>query len=240
MAARPTPKKSTLAGRSVVAPSTPSPSTDTMTQQRPAADPPKPAQQKPEPEAKSNPGPEKKPAQEETSTKPTASKSTTPAAEKPEPTASTSTSTKRQGTKGSTPTPPAGTVRAGIYFGGDEFEAAKASYLADWENGGEEDTFTRWIAAAIIAHARRSPKKRAELARPKSQVVNGVQRTFNLPEDSVRRMREAIVEDGKAGRWTSDSAWCADAITIAVHEARERNGGTLPTPPARLPNRLKR
>lgn len=240
MAARPTPKKSTLAGRSVVAPSTPSPSTDTMTQQRPAADPPKPAPQTPEPEAKvkPNPGPEKKPAADETAAKAEASKSTPAAAEKPESTGPTST--KPQGTKGTTPTPPADTVRAGIYFGGDEFEAAKASYLADWENGGEEDTFTRWIAAAIIAHARRTPKKRAELARPKSKVVNGVQRTFNLPEDSVRRMREAIIEDGKAGRWPSDSAWCADAITIAVNEARERNGGTLPTPPARLPNRLKR
>lgn len=239
MAARPTPKKSTLAGRSVVAPSTPSPApkTDTVTQQRPAADPPKTTPTKPEPETeakvKPNPGPEKKPTQDEAPTK-----NSEVAGEKPE--ATGKSSTKPQGTKGATPTPPAGTVRAGIYFGGDEFEAAKASYLADWENGGEEDTFTRWVAAAIITHARRSPKQRAALARPKSQVVNGVQRTFNLPEDSVRRMREAIVEDGKAGRWSSDSAWCADAITIAVNEARERNGGTLPTPPARLPNRLKR
>ena len=56
----------------------------------------------------------------------------------------------------------------------------------------------------------------------------------------MQRMRSAITADQQAGRWPSDSAWSAEAIALAVDEARKANGGTLPTPPARLPNRLVR
>lgn len=233
--ARPTPKKSTLSGRSVVAPSTPSPApaADTLTQERPAPAQPAPA-----------PAEQPKPASEATTQTVAPASEPTPTKPKSEPKSQSRRPAKAKGTKSTpakAPTPPAGTTRAGIYFEAEEFEAAKAAYLADWQNGGEQDTFTRWIAAAIITHARRTPKQRAQLAQPENRVlVNGVQRTFNLPEDAVQRMREAIIADGQAGRWPSDSAWCADAVAAAVNAARERNGGTLPTPPSRLPNRLKR
>ena len=39
------------------------------------------------------------------------------------------------------------TARLGIYLTPAEFDDAKAAYLADWTNGGEADSFARWIAA---------------------------------------------------------------------------------------------
>ncbi|WP_029212129.1 hypothetical protein [Arsenicicoccus bolidensis] len=134
------------------------------------------------------------------------------------------------------------TVRLGIYLTPDEFNQAKAGYLADWTNGGQADSFARWIAAAISAYAAKTPEQRAEHATPKgrAQERTGAARSFSIPTATVERMRAAITADRQAGRWPSDSAWCGEALQEAVAAALSRNGGTLPTPPPRLPNRLVR
>lgn len=134
------------------------------------------------------------------------------------------------------------TARLGIYLTPDEFNDARASYLADWANGGDADTFARWIAGALDHHAARTAKQRAarDRLRGRSDERTGSTRSFSIPTSSMQRMRAAITADQQAGRWPSDSAWCAEAIALAVDEARTANGGTLPTPPARLPNRLVR
>lgn len=133
------------------------------------------------------------------------------------------------------------TARLGIYLTPQEFEDAKAAYLADWTNGGEADTFARWIAAAIETYAARTPKQRAT-AQPRGRADErtGSTRSFAIPTDTVARMRAAINADQQAGRWPSDSAWCSEAIAAAVDAARTKNDGSLPTPPPRLPNRLVR
>lgn len=133
------------------------------------------------------------------------------------------------------------TARLGIYLTPEEFDGAKAAYLADWNNGGEADTFARWIAAAIDTYAGRTPKQRAT-AQPRGRADErtGSTRSFAIPIDTVGRMRAAITADQQAGRWPSDSAWCTEAIARAVDQARTQNGGSLPTPPPRLPNRLVR
>lgn len=134
------------------------------------------------------------------------------------------------------------TARLGIYLTPDEFNDARASYLADWANGGDADTFARWIAGALDQHAARTAKQRAarDRLRGRSDERTGSTRSFSIPTSTMQRMRAAITADQQAGRWPSDSAWCAEAIALAVDEARKANGGTLPTPPARLPNRLVR
>lgn len=133
------------------------------------------------------------------------------------------------------------TARLGIYLTPAEFDDAKAAYLADWTNGGEADSFARWIAAAIDAYAARTPKQRATAQpRGRAEERTGSTRSFAIPVDTMSRMRAAISADQQAGRWPSDSAWCGEAIARAVEQARSRNGGTLPTPPPRLPNRLVR
>ncbi len=133
------------------------------------------------------------------------------------------------------------TARLGIYLTPEEFDDAKAGYLADWSNGGEADTFGKWIAAAIEAYAARTPKQRAAAPpRGRAEERTGATRSFAIPSDTVGRMRAAITADQQAGRWPSDSAWCGEAIAAAVDQARDQNGGTLPTPPPRLPNRLVR
>jgi len=139
-------------------------------------------------------------------------------------------------------TAPGDTDRLGIYLTPDEFNGARAGYLADWTNGGEADTFARWIAAALDAHAARTPKQRATQGglRVRSEERTGSTRSFNIPTVTMKRMRAAISADQQAGRWPSDSAWAAEAIGIAIDAARAANGGKLPTPPDRLPNRLVR
>lgn len=132
------------------------------------------------------------------------------------------------------------TARLGIYLTPAQFSDAKSAYLADWANGGELDTFGRWIAAAIEKHAARTPEQRATAARGRADERTGSTRSFAIPDDTVARMRAAITADQQAGSWPSDSAWCAQAIGRAVDQARAANGGTLPAPPDRLPNRLAR
>lgn len=133
------------------------------------------------------------------------------------------------------------TARLGIYLTPEEFDDAKAAYLADWTHGGEADTFARWIAAAIEAYAGRTPKQRSTATpRGRARERTGSTRSFSIPTDTVARMRAAISADQQAGRWPSDSAWCGEAIAHAVDQARTQNEGSLPTPPPRLPNRLVR
>ncbi|MCH8614388.1 hypothetical protein [Arsenicicoccus dermatophilus] len=134
------------------------------------------------------------------------------------------------------------TTRIGIYLTPQQFEGAKAAYLVDWQKGGNADTFARWIAQAIETHAARTPEQRATTSQPRgrSAVRTGSSRSFAIPTPIVALMRQAINADHAADRWPSDSAWCAEAIDLATAAARAKNGGTLPTPPPRLPNRLVR
>ncbi|MDO5067455.1 MAG: hypothetical protein Q4D96_09275 [Propionibacteriaceae bacterium] len=143
--------------------------------------------------------------------------------------------------KKKTPKTTGNTRLLGLYLTQEEYTSAKAAYLADWNNGGLLDTFSGWIAAALDTHASRTPKQRStSTMKERAQARVGSSRSFTVPEASVTRMRKALTDDQKAGRWLSASAWCSEAISWAVDQARTNNGGTLPTPPARLPNRLTR
>lgn len=132
------------------------------------------------------------------------------------------------------------TQRVGIYLTREEFDDARAAYLADWTAGGEADTFARWVAQVLEEHAARSPQERAKVARPTEDGRGGSTRSVAVPTDTIRRMRAAIAEDQRHGRWPTDSGWCGDALAAAAARARAANGGSLAAPPARLPNRLIR
>ncbi|MGP5666709.1 hypothetical protein [Glutamicibacter arilaitensis] len=134
-------------------------------------------------------------------------------------------------------------TRVGIYLTPEQFNNAKAAYLADWKNGGEANTFTLWIGEAITRHAARSLKSRLRFAANKparAEVRTGSSRSFNVPTSAIELMRAAISQEQAEERWLSDSSWCAEAVDAAISTARERNGEELPTPPSRLPNRLVR
>lgn len=134
-------------------------------------------------------------------------------------------------------------TRLGIYLTPEQFNNSKAAYLADWSNGGEANTFTKWIGEALTTHATRSPQERQKNAveRPaRAEKRTGSSRSFNVPNEAVQKMRAAISQEHEEGRWLSDSAWCGEAIDAAISEAQKRNGGSLPVPPERLPNRLVR
>lgn len=133
--------------------------------------------------------------------------------------------------------------RVGAYLAPSQFLDAKAAYLADWLNGGEANTFSRWLGEALASYARQSAKQRtaaAEAREPRADAQQGKARSFVVRESDINAMRQGIGEDQKAGRWPTVSQWCGEALEAAISKARERNGGELPVPPARLPNKLVR
>jgi hypothetical protein len=137
-------------------------------------------------------------------------------------------------------------VDLGVYMTAEQFDAMRGAYLADFLNGGEANTLYLWVADALSAHARRSAENRIANSRIRDRAETGSRaettktKAFKIPENVIADMRAGIAEDRKAGRWATESAWAGEAISRAVEQAREKNGGTLPEPPARLPNRLKR
>lgn len=136
-----------------------------------------------------------------------------------------------------------GRVTLGIYLTADMYAAMKSAYLADWGNGGQSDTLYKWVTAALGDHASRTPSERAGYASTgpaRAEHRTGNTRAFKVDGDVYQRMQDALAADEAAQRWTSESAWSVEALTAAIEAARAANGGTLPDPPARLPNRLKR
>ena len=98
----------------------------------------------------------------------------------------------------------------------------------------------KWIAAALDTHAARTPADRARLAEAHpdpEEGKRGVNRAFILPVDTITRMEETTGIDRRAGRMQSVSQLAAEALRIAIEDARVRNGGSLPIAPKRLPNK---
>ncbi|MFI7582034.1 hypothetical protein [Kocuria kalidii] len=139
---------------------------------------------------------------------------------------------------------PAGTARLGLYLRQGTLEGAKSAYVADLDILTDPpSSFARWIAGALDAHIGRTPADRAQLAEahPDPEEGNrGVNRAFILPVDTIAGMEETTGIDRRAGRMQSVSQLAAEALRIAIYEARERNGGTLPVAPKRLPNKPTR
>ena len=135
--------------------------------------------------------------------------------------------------------------RLGSYMLGSEYDAARAAFLADWQQGGSADTFTAWVAAALDAYASLSPAQRSErrterafgTARSESGAST---RSLDVDTAVVDRVRSAIIADNQAGDWPTESAWVADALRAAVEATLTRTQGQLPAPPTRLPGRLRR
>ena len=135
--------------------------------------------------------------------------------------------------------------RVGSYLVAVEFDAARGAFLSDWSLGGQEATFAGWIASALDDYATLSTTERASRRTPRafqaSPNDSGAKiRTFDVPVDVIARMRTAIAADHAVGEWPTESAWIADAIVTATERSRARAGGHLPTPPARLPGKLRR
>ena len=117
----------------------------------------------------------------------------------------------------------------------ETYQQAKAAFLADWHAGGGADTFGDWIAGACLRYAHLTPQQRAD--HPVTQ-PSGQPRSFTVGVEARATVDAAITADAAAGYWTTRSAWVLTAITTAIQHARHRAGGTLPTPPDRLPGRL--
>lgn len=142
--------------------------------------------------------------------------------------------------------PPPGHTRIAWYFRLSDFNDARAAYLADWQCDERErihgpEKFAAWIGRALARFAALTPQQRAARVDrpPADEDVKGGSRSFEVPDEDLAAMREAMRADREAGLWTSDSGWVAGAIAAAVDAARARAGGTLPTPPAKLAGRYR-
>ena len=115
------------------------------------------------------------------------------------------------------------------------YQQAKAAFLADWASCGTADTFGDWISNACLRHAHLTPQQRAD--HPVTQ-PSGQPRSFTVGVEARAAIDAALTADATAGYWTTRSAWVLTAIDAAITTAQNRAGGTLPTPPDRLPGRL--
>lgn len=146
---------------------------------------------------------------------------------------------------GAGPIRESGTTRLGIYWHLDTFREAKSAYLADLDTQrAAPDSFARWIDRAITRHAALSVTRRATLAAKladQDKSGRGGSRSFSVAATTVEAMEAAIVADRKeAKRITTRTEFVSQAVRIATTDARKRNGGALPPPPSRLPNKPPR
>jgi hypothetical protein len=150
----------------------------------------------------------------------------------------------RASTTPAEPTPAAGGfIRLGTYWQVPTFADAKSAYLVDLDQLPDcPNSFARWIDRAVDIHAALTPERRANLVQrlgPETKKGGGVSRSFVLAADTVEALETAIVLDRTSQvRVTSRTEFVADAVRVAIAEAKVRYGSDeLPVAPARLPNK---
>lgn len=137
------------------------------------------------------------------------------------------------------------TSTIGVYMQRHTFDAARGAYVADLDTlATGPDTFARWVDAALAEYAGLTPARRTAIAErlPAQQRTDsrGINRTFQVGQDTIEATNAALVADRQAGRVHSRSEFAVEAILWATEASRERNGGVLPEAPPRLPNRAMR
>ena len=136
------------------------------------------------------------------------------------------------------------TTRIGLYFREQVFQDAKSAYLVDLDSQPDPATsFARWVGQVLDRHNRLTPERRSQVAKTLGEEPkggSGFSRSFMVPASTVADMDEAIKQDRRAERYVSASQYASEAVRASIADARRRNGGTLPVPPARLPNKPTR
>ncbi|MBU2698865.1 MULTISPECIES: hypothetical protein [Pimelobacter] len=138
-----------------------------------------------------------------------------------------------------------GKVALGLYFPVvDDLELARRAFATDFYEHDGPAAFSEWLSRAILAHAKRTPGQRAELAQPRREKSRGVK--GKLRKIDVRPEISAAVEAGRTAdreelrRTTSVSAWCYDAVMAAIDDTRNRTAGDLVVIDGPLPSRLRK
>lgn len=128
-------------------------------------------------------------------------------------------------------------VRVGLYMTDTQYDNMKSAFLADWENGGDANTFGKWIAVAIKRYAKLPVARRIDIAKvvaPQSRLIAGGVKSFSVPAKAIEAMKHARLADTASGVIQTKSEWLRSAIELAVQYAKAANGGVLPEPPAKL------
>lgn len=127
-----------------------------------------------------------------------------------------------------------------LYIPLEELKDSQAAYLADFQRGGPYDTFAMWIENVICGHAKRRLGQRVDEAKQlgPTKDVECVRTVHKIGADAMAALRSAVADEHRAGHWVSDAVWVRTAFAQAVSESKSH--GPLPTPPPRLPRKLKR
>lgn len=147
------------------------------------------------------------------------------------------------------------TVLLNLYVNEVTYQQARAAYVADFANRGEDapNGLDHWIADAVGAHARLKPAARKKVVKalpPEAEVVHDEHGQPDKPakksvkvrisEDVSTALDAAVAEDELMGVYGGRSPFAIAAIRAAVEAARDLNGGVLPPPPGgRLPVRRR-
>lgn len=141
------------------------------------------------------------------------------------------------------------TIPVGIYWKPGVWDLARSAYIADLDtDANSPGSFVGWLAQALEVHAKRSPRKRAELAAAGEKhpaLVSVTRKSFNkkhdLPSSTIEAVEDALVADRQElGRMLARSAFAQEAVIAAAEDARRRLGRNLPPPPQKLSNRPPR
>ena len=133
-------------------------------------------------------------------------------------------------------------VATGAWWDPQLWQRARAAYVYDLDHHPDAPAgFIQWLHWVLGAHISRGAQGRAALAVPPRKVIaatEGLNRNHPLRETTRAAMEAAIIDDRQVGRMMSRSSWIHEAVLMAVQDAEQRAGGTLPPVPdrQRLPN----
>lgn len=120
-----------------------------------------------------------------------------------------------------------------VWWSSESWDSARSAHLADLPDG-RAATLVEWITLAVVEHASRTPDQRAELGEDETP-AGGFGRVLQVDAEVIAKIGDAMVQDQRAGRNITRSAWVREAVAVAAAATRERAGGQLPPPPRWLP-----
>lgn len=123
----------------------------------------------------------------------------------------------------------------GVWYPAGALDLARRAYAADLADHGTPSSYTAWVEAAVIEHARRTTEQRQALTGTLEELTSSVADLTGAPGPRQLRItpqlrnlvEEVRLEDRSKGFAVSKSQWVTDAIGAAAARTLQRTGGTL-------------
>lgn len=131
----------------------------------------------------------------------------------------------------------------GVWYPAGALDLARRAYAADLQEYGTPSSYTAWVEAAVLEHARRTVKQRQALTGKLEDITQTLDDLTGAPGPRQLRatvqlrnlVEEVHAQDRKDGLLVSKSQWVSDAIGAAVARTLTRTSGSLAPVVGRLP-----